>query len=174
VKSLASEPEAEPMPAQPTELETYFLELVNGTRAEVGVSPLTFDDALMVAADDHSTWMDATDTASHTGANGSSPEDRIAEAGYEATWTGENIWYHYGTDETGETAAATTHFVEESHQWFVNSPGHYQNLVNPNFQEVGISLVEGDYQGYPAVFVTLDFGTPTAAEEASGDYIFIG
>ena len=56
------------MPAQPTELETYFLELVNGTRAEAGVSPLTFDDELMVAADDHSAWMDATDIVSHTGA----------------------------------------------------------------------------------------------------------
>jgi serralysin len=99
------------MPAQPTELETYFLELVNAARAEAGVSPLTFDDELMVAADDHSAWMDATDTFSHTGADGSSPEDRITAAGYEATGTGENICYLSGTDETGATAAATTHFV---------------------------------------------------------------
>ena len=132
------------MPAQPTGLETKFLELVNGTRANAGVSPLTFDDELMIAADNHGAWMDATDTVSQTGAGGSSPE---------------SIWYFYGTDETGEAAAATTHFVEASHQWFVNSPGDYQNLVNPNFQEVGISLIEGDYLGYPAVFVTLDFGT---------------
>jgi len=93
----------------------------------------------MIAADNHSAWMDANDTVSHTGA--------------------ESIWYFYGTDETGETAAATNHFVEASHQSLVNSPGDYQNLVNPNFHEVGISLIEGDYLGYPAVFVTLDFGT---------------
>jgi uncharacterized protein YkwD len=72
------------MPTQPTELEIYFLELVNAARAEAGVPPLTFDDELMVAADDHSAWMDATDTVSHTGADGSSPEDRITAAGYEA------------------------------------------------------------------------------------------
>ena len=130
------------MPAQPTELETYFLQLVNGTRAEAGVSPLTFDDELMVAADNHSAWMDANDTVSNTGASGGSPE---------------SIWYFYGTDETGETAAATMHFVQDAHQSLVNSPGDYKNLVNPNFQEVGISLIEGDYLGYPAVFVTLDF-----------------
>jgi uncharacterized protein YkwD len=98
----------------------------------------------MIAADNHSAWMDATDTLSRTGASGSSPE---------------SIWYFYGTDETGETAAATMHFVQDAHQSLVNSPGDYKNLVNPNFQEVGISMIEGDYLGYPAVFVTLDFGT---------------
>jgi serralysin len=128
------------MPAQPTGLETKFLELVNGTRANAGVSPLTFDNALMIAADNHSAWMDATDTISNTGASGSSPE---------------SIWYFYGTDETGETAAATRHFVEDAHRSLVNSD--YQNLVNPNFHEVGIGLLEGDYLGYPAVFATLDF-----------------
>ena len=156
------------MPAQPTELETYFLELVNAARAEAAPPSLTFDDELMVAADDHSAWMDATDTFSHTGADGSSPEDRITAAGYEATRMGENISFFSGTDETGATAAATTHFVEELHEGFMDSPDHYQNLVNPDFQDVGISLIEGDYQGSPAIFVTQDFGTPES------DDIFIG
>jgi serralysin len=160
------------MPA--TELETYFLELVNATRAEAGLPALTFDEELLNAADDHSAWMDATDTLSHTGANGSSPEDRIAEAGYEATHTGENIWYYAGTDEeTGQTAAATTTFVNKSHQWFLNSPGHYQNVVSSDFQEIGISVVEGDYQDWPAVFVTQVYGTPAADEQAEADSIFI-
>jgi serralysin len=148
------------MPAQPTELETYFLQLVNGTRAEAGVSPLTFDDELMVAADNHSAWMDATDTFSHTGANGSSPEDRISAAGYEATWWGENISEFHGTNET-----ANTQSVEQSYQAFLDDPVHYQNMVNPNFQDVGISVVGGDYQGDPAVYVTMDFGT--AAEQVA-------
>jgi serralysin len=123
------------MPAQPTGLESYFLQLVNGTRANAGVSPLTFDDQLMIAADNHSAWMDANDTVSHGGA--------------------ESVWYYYGTDETGETAAATRHFVDDAHRSLVNSD--YQNLVNPNFHDIGIGLLEGDYLGYPAVFVTLDF-----------------
>jgi uncharacterized protein YkwD len=152
------------MSAQPTEFESYFLQLVNDARAAAGVQPLSFNDELMIAADDHSAWMDATDTVSHTGANGSSPQDRIADAGYEAAGTGENIWYSYGTD-----AAATMHSAEQSHHWFMNSPGHYSNLVNPDFQEVGISLVEGDYQGSPAVFVTQNFGTPTEAQQAEND-----
>jgi serralysin len=156
------------MPAQPTALETYFLQLVNDARAAAGVQPLAFDGELVAAARDHSAWMDATDTISHTGADGSSPEDRITAAGYEATGTGENISSFFGTDETGATAAATTHFVEMSHELLMDSPDHYQNLINPDFQDVGISLIEGDYQGSPAIFVTQDFGTPES------DDIFIG
>src|SRR4051812_18724515 len=154
------------MPTQPTELETYFLELINEARAAEGAKPLAFDSELLDAAHTHSAWMNSTDTLSHTGANGSTPQDRIAAAGYDATRTGENIYYSWGTDETGATAGATTHYVEKSHNSFLNSPGHHMNLVDPNFEHIGISVKEGDYQGHPAVFVTEDFGTPTVAERA--------
>jgi serralysin len=157
------------MPAAPTDLETYFLELVNATRIAAGTSPLTFDDELMIAADDHNAWMDATDTLSHTGVNGSSIEDRISAAGYDATFTGENIWNEWGTDETGATAGATPYFVEKSRDWFVNSPPHYQTLVNPGFENIGISFMAGNYQGYPAAFATIKFGTPTAEEAAENN-----
>ena len=128
------------MPAKPTGLESYFLQLVNGTRANASASSLTFDDQLMIGADSYSAWMDANDTVSHAGPSGGSVE---------------SVWYFYGTDETGETAAATKHFVEAAHQSLVSTD--YQDLVNPNFNRVGISLIEGDYLGYPAVFATLDF-----------------
>ena len=36
---------------------------------------------------------------------------------------------------------------------------HYDNMVDANFRDVGISVVDGYYQG-PAVFVTMDFGRP--------------
>ena len=67
-----------------TELETYFLQLVNQTRAEAGVAPLTMNGSLAQAADGHSAWMLDTDTFSHTGADGSSAGDRIDEAGYDS------------------------------------------------------------------------------------------
>jgi serralysin len=152
------------MPAQPTALETYFLQLVNDARAVAGVQPLAFDGELVAAARDHSAWMDATDTASHTGAGGSSIEDRIAAAGYEATQDGENIWYLFGDGMALDTNAA-----EQLHQSLMNSPGHRANLLNPSFEDIGIGLVEGDYQGRPAVFVAQNFGTPTDAERAEPD-----
>ena len=128
------------MPAQPTGLESDFLQLVNDTRARAGVSPLRFDDKLMISADNHSAWMDATDSISHSGPNGGV----------------ESVWYFYGTDETGEAAAATKHFVDAAYHSLLSTD--YQDMVNPNFHHVGISVLEGDYLGYPAVFTTLDFG----------------
>jgi serralysin len=152
------------MPAQPTALETYFLQLVNDARAVAGVQRLAFDGELVAAARDHSAWMDATDTASHTGAAGSSIGDRIAAAGYEATQYGENIWYLFG-----DGIGLDTNAVEQLHQSLMNSPGHRANLLNPSFEDVGIGVVGGDFQGRPAVFVTENFGTPTDAERTEPD-----
>src|SRR3954470_25001788 len=103
--------------AQPTAYEQYFLELVNHARADpaaeaarlgIGLNdglsagtistapkqPLALNPLLIDAAEAHSAWMLATDTFSHTGVNGSSPEDRMTAAGYafSGSWTwGENI-----------------------------------------------------------------------------------
>ncbi|GJE46233.1 CAP domain-containing protein [Methylobacterium soli] len=147
--------------ATPTNLETYFLDLINQTRASAGVKPLTFDGELLDASDAHSAWMDQTDTFSHTGVNGSSPGDRVADAGYGAQGWGENIAYvSGGMDE------AT---IQQLHTNLVNSPGHYANIINGSFEEVGIGLKEGVIGGYNVVFVTEDFGTPNAAERAEAN-----
>ena len=145
--------------AEPTDLEYYFLDLVNGTRADAGVPPLTFNDDLMESAEAHNNWMDATDTPSHTGEGGSTIEGRIRAAGYDGIYTGENIWNEWGTRETGETAGETSFWVEESHKWYLNSKaGHYEAMINPNFQHIGIDFKGGDFQGYPAAYSTLNFG----------------
>ena len=54
--------------------------------------------------------------------------------------------------------------VEQLHDNLVNSPGHYANLVNANFTEVGIGLAEGDLDGRPVAIVTEDFGTPSGSD----------
>src|SRR3712207_1183737 len=108
--------------AQPTAYEQYFLELVNRARANPGAEaarlgidlnqgltagtiantakqPLAMNQFLNDSAQAHSDWMLATDTFSHTGANGSSAGDRMKAAGYVFTgsWTwGENISIRWG------------------------------------------------------------------------------
>jgi Ca2+-binding RTX toxin-like protein len=142
----------------PTSLETLFLQLVNEARANVGAKPLTFDGELLDSTDAHSAWMDQTDTFSHTGVNGSSPGDRMTAAGYGWQGYGENIAYVSG----GMTEAT----VRQLHTNLMNSPGHYANIVNGNFEEIGIGLKEGTINGYKVVFVTQNFGTPNATERA--------
>lgn len=142
----------------PTNLETYFLQLVNETRAKAGVKPLTFDGELLDSSDAHSAWMDQTDTFSHTGVSGSNAGQRMTSAGYGWQGWGENIAYASGP--LNETT------VQKLHSMLVNSPGHYANIVNGKFEEIGIGLKIGTINGYNVVFVTQNFGTPNSAERA--------
>jgi serralysin len=145
----------------PTYLEILFVELVNEARVNAGVKPLTFDGELLDASDFHSAWMDQTGTFSHTGVNGSSAGDRMTAAGYGWQGWGENIGYVNGP--LGEAA------VRQLHADLMNSPGHYANIVNGTFEEIGIGLKEGTINGRNVVFVTQNFGTPNATEQAEAD-----
>jgi Ca2+-binding RTX toxin-like protein len=145
----------------PTDLETLFLQLINEARANAGAKPLTFDGELLDSTDAHSAWMDQTDTFSHTGVNGSSAGARMTSAGYGWQGWGENIAYVSG----GMTEAT----VRQLHTNLMNSPGHYANIVNGSFEEIGIGLKEGTINGYKVVFVTQNFGTPNAAERAEAN-----
>lgn len=145
----------------PTNLETYFLQLVNETRTKAGVKPLAFDGELIDSSDAHSAWMDQTDTFSHTGVSGSSAGQRMTAAGYGWQGWGENIAYASGSLNEA--------MVQKLHNMLVNSSGHYANIVNGKFEEIGIGLKEGTINGYKVVFVTQNFGTPNATERAEPD-----
>jgi hypothetical protein len=145
----------------PTNLESLFLSLINEARVDAGVKPVTFDGELLDSSDAHSAWMDQTDTFSHTGVNGSSAGARMTSAGYGWQGWGENIAY-----VSGELTEAT---VRQLHANLMNSPGHYANIVNGSYEEIGIGLKEGTINGYKVVFVTQNFGTPNAAERAEAD-----
>ena len=151
--------------ASPTELKSYFLQLVNADRAKAGAAALVFDAELINSARGHSQWMDATNTFSHTGAGGSSAGNRMAAAGYDARGWGENIAYVGGSRaETMDRAD-----VEQLHANLMNSPGHRANLLKATYKEIGIGLDQGDINGNKAVFVTQNFGTPSTSEAAEKD-----
>ena len=80
------------------EAERYGIDLNKGmspgTISSDAKQPLAPNDILAKAAENHSTWMLEADVFSHTGANGSSPTDRMRDAGYDMSrgfTTGENI-----------------------------------------------------------------------------------
>jgi serralysin len=145
----------------PTANEQYMLELVNAERAANGVQPLAFDFQLNDSAELHSQWMIATDTFSHTGANGSTPTERMVAAGYQLTgsWTtGENLAW-----ASLRPPAGTQDEVELLHQNLMNSPGHRANILAASFREVGIGFELGEFQGYQGAFVTQNFARTGSA-----------
>jgi uncharacterized protein YkwD len=149
--------------------EHLMLELINGSRAAAGRGPLAFDAELVRAAGRHSDWMVAQDVFSHTGAGGSSPFARMTADGYTWQAAGENIAYIAGSGAATIDAAD----IERLHAMLMNSPGHRANILSGTFTEIGIGITGGDYKGRPAIFVTENFGKPTAAEAAEPDGWFI-
>ncbi|WP_198389342.1 CAP domain-containing protein [Roseovarius faecimaris] len=149
--------------SQPNALEQLMLELINEERAAVGAPPLRFNGDLNEASEDHSSWMLATDVFSHTGQGGSSAGDRIQQAGYEleGNWTwGENIAWQ---SERGDPGLEDD--VRDLHESLMNSPGHRANILNPDFEEIGIGIERGDFGRFDSVMVTQNFGTTDATPD---------
>jgi hypothetical protein len=150
----------------PTPAEQYMLDLINAERAAVGARPLVFDDYLQGSSESHSQWMLSTDSFSHEGLNGSTPQARMATAGYQFSGSygsGENIaWVSLRAPEGWMDE------IQLMHQNLMNSPGHRANILNPAFEEVGIGVEIGNFQGWEAAMVTQNFGYSAAASTPPG------
>lgn len=146
--------------SQANALEELMLTLINEERSRANLDPLTFNGDLNEAAEDHSDWMLETDRFSHTGENGSSVRDRATDAGYEleGNWTiGENIGWE---SERGDPGLEDD--VRDIHQSLMNSPGHRANILSTDYDEIGIGIERGDFDGFDGVMITQNFGATDA------------
>lgn len=128
------------------QLEEDVLVIVNQKRA-AGAScgaegnfgpapPLTMDPNLRCAGRMHSKDMADRDFFSHTNPDNESPWDRMDKAGYGAySNAGENI-------AAGSPDAAGT-----MDQW-MNSDGHCANIMNPDFEHIGVGYHPGGQYGH--------------------------
>jgi streptogramin lyase/uncharacterized protein YkwD len=164
--------------------EQYFLELTNrarqdpaGEAARLGIDlneglpagtittavkqPLAPNAALLSAIRGHIQDMLTHQFFDHTGSDGSTPQQRITNAGYQFTdlnW-GENIAWQGTTvtpDETALTLAAyQSLFIDK----FSDVRGHRTTLLNGNLKEIGPGEATGMFMGFNAVLACQDFGT---------------
>ncbi len=147
--------------------EQYILETINTEREKVGAQPLAFNGYLNDASEDHSAWMDATDTLSHTGAGGSSPYDRMIDAGYVFSST----FRAYGENIAGLSLRSPSDYIDEIdivHSFFMGSSGHRANILNNTFREIGIGFTVGHYTSYDSIFITQDFAATTTKPFLTG------
>jgi uncharacterized protein YkwD len=137
-------------------LQAGVLTDINAFRRSHGLRPLRLSRALTAAARQHSTEMAARGYFSHSSADGSSFDRRIARyypAGHSRFWAvGENLlWSSPSVDASGALV-----------MW-KDSPPHRENLLGPNWREIGVSAVHvlsapGAYVGHEVTIVTADFG----------------
>ncbi len=119
----------------------------NDQRGKNGLLPLRRNDQLTRAAEAKGADMLAKGYWAHTAPDGKEPWYFINQAGYNYTRAGENLARDFR--DTTSTVNA-----------WMNSPGHRANLLNPNYQEIGVSVVSGPFNGYEAVIVVQMFGQP--------------
>ncbi|MGB3760758.1 MAG: CAP domain-containing protein [Rivularia sp. (in: cyanobacteria)] len=99
--------------------------LTNSYRTQHDLQPLTLNIDLSESAQVHSEDMALGDFFSHTGSNGTRVSDRTTSAGYQSSYVGENIAAGYIT-------------AEEVVRGWMNSPSHRENILNANYQEIGV------------------------------------
>lgn len=164
--------------SQANAYEQYMLELVNSERAKTGAQPLAFDSNLNTAAENHSAWMIATDTFSHTGSGGSTPGQRMAAAGY--SFTGSWAWAENIAWASTRAPAGLQDEVLLLHTNLMNSSGHRTNILNDTYREIGIGFEVGQYGSYEGAFVTQNFArtganaflTGVAFDDLDGDKFY--
>lgn len=109
----------------PSDFGQQVLDLTNEFRSQNGLPPLTLNTQLNAAAQEQSQNMAQEDFFDHIGLDGSTPATRAQDQGYTFSFIGENIGAGYQTP--GEVV-----------QGWIDSPGHRENLLNPNYAEIGI------------------------------------
>ena len=126
------------------------LSLINAARASNNLPALTSSDKLNTAAQSHSEDMACNNFLNHTGWNGSTPDSRIAAAGYAASTARENI-YAQPPQYGGNPQAAV--------DWWMGDPQHRDAILDPQVKDIGIgyaSYSRSDLGGY----FTVDFASP--------------
>ncbi|WP_329440018.1 CAP domain-containing protein [Streptomyces sp. NBC_01426] len=132
---------ADPVPP-PSGTVAQVISLVNAERREAGCGDLTANARLTSAAQSYTEVMARSGELSHTGPDGSTMSGRISATGYKWSATGENI-------ARGQADATA---VMDS---WMKSPGHRANILNCNFTEIGVGVVQA---GGP--WWTQDFARP--------------
>jgi uncharacterized protein YkwD len=128
---------------------TEVIRLVNVERANAGLGALTSQSQLTQAAQNHAFDEGCNFFMSHTGSDGSSALDRIVRAGYAYSWWGENVAAGYDTPADVMVA-------------WMNSPTHRDNILSPNFTEIGIGYVNNpnDTTNYWYTYWAMSLGAP--------------
>lgn len=131
-----------------------LLSLVNATRREAGLRPLTEHAGLREVALAHSRDMVENGFIGHTSPRTGSASDRVRAAGLTSGLVLENIGRGYG--------------AHEIHRGLMESPGHRANLVNPDVTHVGIGVVAQAEGGRSAFVVSQVFIRMSERVDLSG------
>jgi len=127
-------------------LEAEVISLMNVEREKNGVKILAEQSQLTEAAREHSTDMACNNFFDHVSVQSGTVIERAEKLEYEYTLIGENIAAGYLSAE--EVVAA-----------WMDSPGHRENILNPEYTQVGLGYVFYSGSNYGSYWTAV-YGTP--------------
>ncbi len=122
------------------------INLINQARQGAGLTALNIDSRLMASAQNHSIDMACYSLLSHTGSDGSSIEQRIAAAGYPASFDEEMIY--------GGTGA----YPQTAFDWWMNDPIHHAVIFDTRITDIGVGFAFVQDSAY-GDYYTVDVGS---------------
>lgn len=123
-----------------------LIELTNQSREAAGLPPLVINNKLSQSAYLKAGNIIEKDYFSHTNPEGLTPWYWFKQANYNYQYAGENLAMDFFDAENLYNA------------WF-NSSSHKANLLNPNYKEIGIAVVSGEFNGKQTTIAVQHFGT---------------
>lgn len=123
-----------------------IIRLTNIKRAENGLSPLTYNAVLSQAALAKGNDMINKNYWAHVAPDGTQPWTFFLSAGYKYKYAGENLARDF--NDSASTVDA----------WMA-SPSHKENMLSPNYKEIGVAVVNGSLTGSETTLVVQFFGT---------------
>ena len=131
-----------------------ILQFTNQKRSELGLSGLRLDGQLSEAARKKANDMFNRDYWAHVTPTGEQPWSFITSTGYTYLYAGENLARDFGDPQAVVDA------------WMA-SASHRDNLLNSNYNDIGIAVESGDLGGVQTTLVVQMFGTRRVATSPS-------
>lgn len=132
------------------------ISLTNQERTSRGIPALKENSQLNNSAAAKAEHMFAQNYWAHFAPDGTSPWYFYNQVGYKYAWAGENLARDFSTSE-GVIAG-----------WMASKAGHRENLLNPNFSDIGIGVLNGTLEGEQTTLVVQHLGKTLGSSTTSG------
>lgn len=122
-----------------------IISLTNTSRVERGIPTLVLNQTLTHAAQNKANDMVKNNYFDHYSPTGMTPWSFMLAHGYDYSLAGENLAMDFATAEGINTA------------WLA-SPSHARNILNQDFTDIGVAVVDGRINGSDTTLVVQMFG----------------
>jgi uncharacterized protein YkwD len=127
-----------------------LLQITNKDRQQYGVADLKYNDQLSKAAQMKAEDMFAKNYWAHNSPDGLTPWIFFKRVGYVYVYAGENLARGFSTSSDVINA------------WMA-SPSHRENMLSPNYQDVGFAVEDGKLLGENTTLIVEEFGNLTTS-----------